>query len=154
VSDVPQGPGWWQASDGRYYPPQQAPSGPPAAAPHAPQPGPAPYAPQPGPAPYGFDNPQPQNNGKAVAALVCGICAVVFTILCGIFVSFLGLLPGAAAVVLGVIGRNEIRASGGRQQGGGMALAGIITGAIAIALSILLIVLWITLWSSSGGYYD
>jgi hypothetical protein len=25
VSDTPQGPGWWQASDGKYYPPEQAP---------------------------------------------------------------------------------------------------------------------------------
>jgi uncharacterized RDD family membrane protein YckC len=24
VSDTPQGPGWWQASDGKYYPPEQA----------------------------------------------------------------------------------------------------------------------------------
>ena len=25
MSDTPQGPGWWQASDGKYYPPEQAP---------------------------------------------------------------------------------------------------------------------------------
>jgi uncharacterized membrane protein len=25
VSDSPQGPGWWQASDGKWYPPEQAP---------------------------------------------------------------------------------------------------------------------------------
>ena len=25
MSDTPQGPGWWQASDGRWYPPEQAP---------------------------------------------------------------------------------------------------------------------------------
>ncbi len=25
MSDVPQGPGWWQASDGRWYPPEQFP---------------------------------------------------------------------------------------------------------------------------------
>jgi type II secretory pathway pseudopilin PulG len=36
VSDAPQGPGWWQASDGRFYPlqpaaPPSAPPGPPAA---------------------------------------------------------------------------------------------------------------------------
>jgi hypothetical protein len=27
VSDTPQGPGWWQASDGKWYPPEQAPGG-------------------------------------------------------------------------------------------------------------------------------
>ncbi len=32
VSDTPQGPGWWQASDGKYYPPEQAPGYTPAAA--------------------------------------------------------------------------------------------------------------------------
>lgn len=29
MSDVSQGPGWWQASDGKWYPPEQAPGGPP-----------------------------------------------------------------------------------------------------------------------------
>lgn len=33
MSDVSQGPGWWQASDGKWYPPEQAPSGAPAPAP-------------------------------------------------------------------------------------------------------------------------
>src|SRR5690554_4558279 len=28
VSDTPQGPGWWQASDGKRYPPEQAPGTP------------------------------------------------------------------------------------------------------------------------------
>jgi uncharacterized membrane protein len=27
MSDSPQGPGWWQASDGKWYPPEQAPGG-------------------------------------------------------------------------------------------------------------------------------
>ena len=26
MSDTPQGPGWWQASDGKFYPPEQAPA--------------------------------------------------------------------------------------------------------------------------------
>lgn len=26
MSDAPQGPGWWQASDGKWYPPEQAPA--------------------------------------------------------------------------------------------------------------------------------
>ena len=48
MSDTAQGPGWWQASDGRWYPPQ-APPGPPGA-------------------------PVP-NAGKATATLVLGILA-------------------------------------------------------------------------------
>jgi len=31
VSDASQGPGWWQASDGKWYPPEQAPGAQPAA---------------------------------------------------------------------------------------------------------------------------
>lgn len=27
MSDVPEGPGWWQASDGKWYPPESAPGG-------------------------------------------------------------------------------------------------------------------------------
>lgn len=29
MSDTPQGPGWWQASDGKWYPPQEPSPGPP-----------------------------------------------------------------------------------------------------------------------------
>lgn len=29
MSDISQGPGWWQASDGKWYPPEQAPASPP-----------------------------------------------------------------------------------------------------------------------------
>jgi Domain of unknown function (DUF4190) len=142
VSDVPQGPGWWQASDGRYYPPQPTAPAPPGGGYPAQTPG-----------PYGFDNPRPQNNTKAVAAMVCGICSVVFSIVCGFFVFFLGLIPGLVAIVLGVISRNEVRRSGGRQQGDGMALAGIITGGIGVGISVLFIALWIAFWSSDGWYY-
>lgn len=41
MSDVPEGPGWWQASDDRWYPPEQFPSGatpPPATTTAAPPP--------------------------------------------------------------------------------------------------------------------
>lgn len=35
MSDMSQGPGWWQASDGKWYPPEQSPGTPPPAAPGA-----------------------------------------------------------------------------------------------------------------------
>lgn len=35
MSDAPSGPGWWQASDGKWYPPEQAPGGTPPADPGA-----------------------------------------------------------------------------------------------------------------------
>jgi hypothetical protein len=84
---------------------------------------------------YGYPGPgftRPRN-GKATAALWTGIGALVLTPCCGAGV--LGLLP----LVLGVKARSEIRASGGHQEGDGMALAGIITGAIAVLLSVVVI---------------
>lgn len=63
MSDAPQGPGWWQASDGKWYPP----SAPPA------------YAPP----PYGL--PTASTPGKVTAALVLAIlsffaCPVILAI--------------------------------------------------------------------------
>jgi hypothetical protein len=74
-------------------------------------------------------------NGKATASLVTGIASLVLSWCCG-----LGLV-GIVAVVLGVKARAEIRDSGGRQQGDGLALGGIITGAIAAVLGLLILVL-------------
>src|SRR3954453_23886235 len=99
---------------------------------------PAPYGDPYGQAPYGqygypgsgFVRPR---NGKAIAAMWTGIGALVLTPCCGAGV--LGLLP----IVLGVKARSEIRVSGGHQDGDGMALAGIITGAIAVLLSVAVI---------------
>jgi hypothetical protein len=77
--------------------------------------------------PYGYGYPAPSygpsTNGLAVASLVLGIV--------GFLLCFIG---PAVAIVLGVIGRNQIRASGGREQGEGLAKAGIILGAIFLAL--------------------
>ena len=81
---------------------------------------------------YGYGTP-PRTNGKATAALWSGIGSIVLTLCCGL--GILGVVP----IVLGVKARAEIRATGGQQEGDGMALAGIITGAVAIVLSILFI---------------
>jgi hypothetical protein len=119
-------------------PEQQAPYGQPGygqqpSAPYAQQP----YGQQPGygyhqGGLYGYGAP-PRTNGKATAALWSGIGSIVLTLCCGL--GILGVVP----IVLGVKARAEIRATGGQQEGDGMALAGIITGAVAIVLSLLLI---------------
>jgi hypothetical protein len=70
VSDVSQGPGWWQASDGKWYPPQ--PAAPTAAPPPPPAYGPPP-APQwtPPPARKGG------NKGCLIALAVVGVVVVL-----------------------------------------------------------------------------
>ncbi|MEE3849160.1 DUF4190 domain-containing protein [Gordonia sp. LSe1-13] len=65
-----------------------------------------------------------QTNGKAIAALVCGI---------GSFLVCPGVL-GVVAVILGNSARDEIARSAGTQDGEGMAKAGAILGWISIAL--------------------
>jgi hypothetical protein len=112
MSDYSQGPGWWQASDGKWYPPQQ---GAPAAAPGYP-------AAQPG---YGYAT-APKTNGLAIASLVVSL------VVCGI--------GSIAGVIMGHIARRQIRESGGTQTGDGLALAGIIIGYIGLALAVLYVI--------------
>jgi hypothetical protein len=64
VSDVSQGPGWWQASDGKWYPPQPAATPPPVAPPPGPQWG--------GPPPA-----KKSNKGCLIALAVAGVIVVL-----------------------------------------------------------------------------
>jgi hypothetical protein len=90
---------------------------------------------------YGYGHGQPYGppfavtNGKATASLVTGIASLVLSWCCG-----LGLV-GIVAVVLGAKARKEVAASGGTQQGDGLALGGIVTGVIAAVLGLLFLVL-------------
>ena len=83
------------------------------------------------------------NNGKAIASMILGI-AGIFT--CG--------LASIVAVILGHVSRGEIKRSGGRQQGSGMALAGLILGYIMLVLLVGIIVIAIigaATGSNTGG---
>jgi hypothetical protein len=85
-------------------------------------------------------------NGKAVAAMWTGIGSLVLSFCCGAGV--LGLVP----IVLGVKARSEIRAGGGQQEGDGMAVTGIVTGAVAVLLSLAVIaIIAIALASGTAG---
>jgi len=68
----------------------------------------------------------------AIISLVLSIVALplLFCYGCGIVFSI-------AAVITGLIARHEIKQSGGRQSGGGMALAGVIIGLITTGLVLL-----------------
>jgi hypothetical protein len=77
MTDRPQGPGWWQASDLKWYPPEQhanyvAPSSSPA--PPSGQP-PSPYQQAPWPLPGGGP-PKKSRNPKVIAAVI-GVAAVL-----------------------------------------------------------------------------
>lgn len=121
----PPGPGWWQASDGNWYPPDQAPG----------------YAvpPPPGygsPTGYGYGYPlQPTTtatNGFAIAALIASIVS------CGIG-SVLG-------VIFGHIALNQMKRTG--EGGRGLAIGGLVVGYLGILAMIVLI---IALFAASDG---
>jgi hypothetical protein len=140
MSDASQGPGWWLASDGKWYPPETW-TGPPlpTAMPTAmPAGSPLPHATG-GPAGpgsmSGYQSFQgagapmaAPTNGMAVASLVCA-CAGIIPFLFGI--------PAILGVIFGFVARGQIRRTNGVQGGGGLALAGIIVGFSLIALFIL-----------------
>jgi len=88
MSEQPQGPGWWLASDGRYYPPQQQPGYPPPQPQYPPQQ--PTYPPQqPGyPAqPYRAPAPQPARRGGGClkTALVVFVVLIVVFVVGGYF---------------------------------------------------------------------
>lgn len=159
MSDTSQGPGWWLASDGKWYPPELW-TGPPNAGPAfpqgtasanpseggggVPQATNAPWGGQIPPvvsgpyAPYGGP-PSRRNNGLAVASLVCA-CA-----------GFLFLLPAILGVIFGFVARSQIRQSGGAQGGDGLAVAGIIVGFAWIGLFLILVVISAATTNSTSG---
>jgi Domain of unknown function (DUF4190) len=93
----------------------------------------APPPPPPGAGyPYGYGAPpyaQPRTNGLAIASLVLGLTG---WLACGV--------GSILAIVFGAVARGQIRASGGRDGGDGMAKAGIILGAVFLALGLVWIV--------------
>jgi Domain of unknown function (DUF4190)/Domain of unknown function (DUF1707) len=99
-------------------PPPPAPPPPPVAAPY-------PY-----PQPYAGYQPAPSVNGLAVASLVASFFWVVW------FGSFL-------AVVFGHIALSQIKQSGGRQTGYGVAMAGLVLGYIELSFLALWLVVYL-----------
>jgi hypothetical protein len=77
----------------------------------------------------------PRTSGMAIASMVLGIlCIILF------FTHVFALIMGLLAVIFGHVSRGTIRRSRGNIGGGGMALAGLVTGYIGIVIvSIILI---------------
>jgi hypothetical protein len=112
VSTYPQGPDWWQASDGLYYPPQQ------------PQ---QPYGTQ--GYPYPYPPPAPKTSGSAIAALILAIASFV---VCPVIAAIIALVLAATA-------KREIRESGGWITGEGVVTAAKVVAWIHLAVVSLVI---------------
>lgn len=156
MSDTQQGAGWWQASDGKWYPPEQHPDyvaegatpgsgeAPPSAVPTsaptptyaapaaAPTPGygaPGYAAPPPvAPPPGGYAYPPGGYQPGLPSAKTSGlaIASLVLSII------WLGGLGAILAVIFAIIALRQIAASQGRVKGRGLSIAGLIIGIIGI----------------------
>lgn len=149
MSDTSQGPGWWLASDGKWYPPEQW-TGPPTTSPpptSAPtfvptqsstqaypqtQPGQVPiYPSMPGPGAgpsvppgygykaSGYGPPATAPGGSTNGLAIAGFVCSLIGLF---FITFI------VGIVLGFVARSQIRKSGGLQRGDGLAIAAIIIG--------------------------
>lgn len=111
----PQAPGWWQASNGGWYPPEARP-GPPTAPESAP-------------------NQAQMRNGMGTAAFVVGLIGLLIAI-----IPFLGIAAfplAVLAIVFGMIG--AFRADRGEANNRGMAMAGLVLGILAFLWIILVL---------------
>jgi hypothetical protein len=143
MSDMSQGPGWWQASDGRWYPPTATPgTGTPT---HGPPPygtptyGPPAYGTAFGygygpPNPYGTATGLPSVAGLATASMVLGILSVVICCWPLMACSLAGLPLGIAALT-------RIQRGTADPRGKGQAITGVVLSSIAVVLGILFLVL-------------
>ncbi len=175
MSDTSQGPGWWLASDGKWYPPELW-TGPPSAGPWAPQstppanPGQAPtyggtwagtpaqptagppaYPSTPGGAgaypPSGYGQPLPY--GTPAVRKRNNRLAIASLVCSCAGILFLG-VPGILGIIFGFVARSQIRKSNGTQGGDGLALAGIIVGFAWIAILILIFIVAATDSNNNG----
>jgi hypothetical protein len=116
MSDQSGGPGWWQASDGKWYAPEAQPG-------YLPPPPVTAFSPPPaGYSPAGYAPPRPAGtNGMAIASLVLSLVWM-----CGV--------GSLLAIIFGRKAKAEIAKTG--EQGEGLATAGLVIGIIGLALSI------------------
>jgi hypothetical protein len=168
MSDRPQGPGWWQASDGNWYPPEshpaqqspppperptngtQAPTAPFGGPPTGPGSPPASYlmpsapptgTPQWG-APYSPYGTPPGGGPYAVGGQTNGLAiASLVCSVAGVIPLFFG-ISCVVGIILGFVALGQIKRTG--QQGRGLAIAGIAVGFALIAIFLLIITIAVT----------
>ncbi|WP_229053624.1 DUF4190 domain-containing protein [Aeromicrobium sp. Leaf350] len=101
---------------------------------------------------YGYQQPmypyyvQRTTSQKAIWAMVLGIVSIFGTACFYIG----GFAMGIPAIVLGVIARKEIAASNGQQEGGGFAVAGLVTGIVGLVLNLLIVGFLILVFATEG----
>ena len=93
--------------------------------------------------PYQAPDQPPQNNNMPVAALICGLLALVFWFIPLRYFNFINLLFSILAIVFGAKGRQT--ASPNQT---GMATAGMVLGIIGVVLSLVIIVCVIAAWTA------
>ncbi|WP_253298147.1 DUF4190 domain-containing protein [Paenibacillus sp. MSJ-34] len=99
------------------------------------------FQPQHYPPPYPSYPTSPKTNGKAIAALVLGICAII--------IPYIGFIIGIIAIIMSKLSFNEIKRSG--DGGKGMAIAGLVCGIIGLvfyAIIFLIIILTLVIYST------
>ena len=162
MSDVSQGPGWWLASDGKWYSPQQVPG----ESPPPPPPGASAayggYGVRSGvgtaPATPGYNSP-PRTAVPAVRGVPAGMqgapigyapsrttngMAIASFVCAWLWVFGVG---SVLAVVFGFIALGQIRRANGGQNGKVLAIFGVILGFVGIASDVLWII-WISVLAS------
>lgn len=77
-----------------------------------------------------------QSNGPAIAALVCGILALVLSWIP--VINVLSVILGIVAIVTGIMGIRRAGSPGIGQKG--LAIGGLVTGVIALLLSLLILI--------------
>lgn len=94
--------------------------------------------------PYNGSMPTPDGpKGKAIASMVCGICAVVLG--CCIW-SWLGLILGVIAVALAAIVLKN------NEAGRGFAIAGLVCGIVGIAWSIIALIIMLVVGEAATDF--
>ena len=89
-----------------------------------------------------------RTDGMAIASFVLGILSVPGGVFYGVF----GIVLGPIAIVLGLLARRRIKASGGVLSGGGLATAGWILGVCGVVIAVVEIVALVVLlvvWSTT-----
>lgn len=135
MSDFQQAADWWQASDGKWYPPESRPATAATPQPAYPaQPG-AQWA-QPGAyQAYGTTAGLPSVQGLAVASMVLGIVALVFC-----WCWYVGGVCAIVGLPLGAVALSKISKGDADPGPKGMAIAGVVTSVVALGLIILVVV--------------